>query len=120
MLSMYSRLAVNAMRALALFGILGFSTANAEGDVENGRVLADTCKGCHAVDTYNNVYPTYHVPRIGGQSAAYVEAALKEYRAGNRDHSTMTAQAASYSDRDIADIAAYLASIVPELTAPAG
>lgn len=115
MLSKYSRLATSAAQALAIVVFLGASVAQAEGDIERGRVLADTCKGCHAVDTYNNVYPTYHVPRIGGQSVDYLAAALKEYRAGNRDHSTMTAQAASYSDQDIADIAAYLSSVVPAL-----
>jgi len=117
MLSMYSRFAVKVLRAVAVFGVLSVSVAQAEGDVESGRVLADTCKGCHAVDSYNNVYPTYKVPKIGGQSAAYLEEALKLYRDGNRDHSTMTAQAASYTDQDIADIAAYLASVVPPITA---
>jgi len=117
MLSMHSRLAVSALRALIVFVTLGFSSVQAAGDIEAGAILADTCKGCHAVDSYNNVYPTYHVPRIGGQSAEYLEAALKLYREGNRDHSTMTAQAASYSDQDIADISAYIASIVPELKA---
>ncbi len=108
---------MSAVRAVAVVGFLGMSVANAAGDVERGRVLADTCKGCHAVDSYNNVYPTYHVPRIGGQSQDYLVAALKEYRAGNRDHATMTAQASSYSDQDIADIAAYISSVVPPLTA---
>ncbi len=117
MLSKYSRVAMSAARAFAVLGFLGISAANAAGDIERGRVLADTCKGCHAVDTYNNVYPTYHVPRIGGQSADYLAAALKEYRAGNRDHSTMTAQAAAYSDEEIADLAAFLASVVPPLEA---
>jgi cytochrome c553 len=116
-LSNYSRLVLGAVRAAAVFCALGVaSTAVAEGDVERGKVLADTCKGCHAVDTYNNVYPTYHVPRIGGQSAEYLSSALMLYRDGNREHSTMTAQAASYSDQDIQDIAAFLSSVVPPLT----
>lgn len=87
----------------------------AEGDAERGRILADTCKGCHAVDTYTNVYPTYHVPRIGGQSQEYLVSSLKLYRSGDRKHSTMTAQAASYSDEEIQDIAAWLTSVVPPL-----
>jgi cytochrome c553 len=91
------------------------AAASAEADIDNGRVLADTCKGCHAVDSYNNVYPTYHVPRIGGQSVEYLEAALKLYRSGDRPHPTMQAQAAAYSDAEIRDIAAYLASVVEPL-----
>jgi cytochrome c553 len=35
-------------------------------------------------------------------------AALQEYRSGERPHATMHAQAASLSDEDIEDIAAYL------------
>ena len=71
----------------------------------------------HAVDSYTNVYPTYHVPRIGGQSADYLAAALKLYRAGERPHKSMQAQASSYDDQEIADIAAYLASVVPPIEA---
>ena len=116
MLSMCSRVAVSALRAVLVLCLAGPVLA-LEGDIERGRVLADTCEGCHAVDSYTNVYPTYHVPRIGGQSAEYLVEALTLYRDGDRSHGTMTAQAASYSDQDIQDIAAYLASAVPPLTA---
>lgn len=102
--------------AAATFGLAMLSgVASAEGDIENGRLLADTCKGCHAVDSYTNVYPTYRVPRIGGQSEEYLVSALKMYRSGERKHSTMIAQAASYSDQEIRDIAAWVASVVPPL-----
>ena len=116
-LSSCSRLAVSVLRTVIVLGLGYSASALADGDIERGRVLADTCEGCHAVDTYNNVYPTFKVPKIGGQSQEYLELALKAYRAGERDHGTMTAQAASYSDQDIADIAAYIASVVPEITA---
>jgi len=117
-LSSCSSLAVSVLRVFAVLGFLGYSLgALAEGDIERGRVLTDTCKGCHAIDTYNNVYPTFQVPRIGGQSEEYIAIALKAYRAGERNHKTMTAQASSYSDQDIADIAAYITSVVPEITA---
>lgn len=82
--------------------------AHAEGDFEAGRVKANTCMGCHGIPNYNNVYPTYRVPRVGGQSPQYIAAALKAYRSGERAHATMRAQAANLSDQDIADIAAYL------------
>ena len=57
---------------------------------------------------YTNVYPSYHVPKLGGQHPEYIVAALKAYKSGDRPHSTMHAQAASLSDQDMADIAAYL------------
>ena len=48
-------------------------------------------------------------PRVGGQHADYIVAALQAYRAGLRSHKTMRAQADSLSDQDMADIAAYFA-----------
>lgn len=86
------------------------ATTQAAGDPQAGRDKAATCMGCHGVPSYMNAYPTYHVPRLGGQHAQYIEAALTAYRDGTRKHSTMQAQAASLSDQDIADIAAYFAT----------
>ncbi len=88
--------------------LLAPAAVAADGDAEAGRVKANTCMGCHGIPKYNNVYPTYRVPKVGGQSAAYIEAALKAYKSGERPHPTMHAQAASLSDQDIADIAAFL------------
>ena len=103
-----------SLRTLLLAAAILFSfTGNtlAAGDVEAGKVKSYTCTGCHGIPGYKNVYPTFHVPKIGGQNAAYLESALKAYRAGERDHSTMDLQAESLSDEDIADIAAYFASL---------
>jgi len=49
------------------------------------------------------------VPKIGGQSQQYIEAALKEYRDGSRSHPTMTGIAKGLSDPQIAAVAAYYA-----------
>ena len=93
--------------------LAGIATAEAQtpltlaGDADNGRALAYTCAGCHGVDGAVNVYPTYHVPKLGGQNADYIEIALQAYREGLRAHATMQAQAAQLSDQDIADLAAY-------------
>lgn len=81
------------------------------GDAEKGRMLTYTCQGCHGVEGYKNAYPNYHVPRIGGQSAEYLANALTEYQKGTRKHPTMQAQAQSFSEQDIADIAAFLSSL---------
>lgn len=83
----------------------------ADGDPAAGRLKADTCMGCHGVSGYFNVYPSYRVPKLGGQSAAYIESALKAYRAGARKHDTMHANATGLSDQDMADVAAFIASI---------
>ena len=87
------------------------AVAQVQGDAQNGRQLVYTCQGCHGVTGYKNAYPNYHVPKIGGQSEAYLANALTEYRKGQRKHPTMQAQAESFSDQDVADIAAYLSSL---------
>jgi len=97
--------------AAACCALLG--GAQAAGDPEAGKFKFDTCKGCHAIPGYTNVYPTYHVPRLGGQHAEYIIAALNEYKAGNRTHPTMTANAFDLTDQDMADIAAYVAAVKP-------
>jgi cytochrome c553 len=51
------------------------------------------------------------VPKLGGQHAQYLADALKGYRAGLRSHPTMRAQAATLSDQDIEDIAAYFSAM---------
>lgn len=98
--------------ALAAATLLLTSAAvQAEGDAAAGKVKAYTCTGCHGIPGYNNVYPTYKVPKIGGQNYAYLVSALKAYRAGDREHPTMVLQAGSLSDEDIQDISAYFASL---------
>ena len=81
------------------------------GDPKTGHQLTYTCQGCHGITGYKNAYPSYHVPRIGGQSAEYLAQALTEYKKGNRKHPTMQAQSESFSDQDIADLSAYLSSL---------
>ena len=85
--------------------------APAAGDATRGKGLTYTCRGCHGVEGYKNAYPSYHVPKLGGQSEVYLRNALLEYRGAKRKHPTMQAQAESFSEQDIADIAAYLSSI---------
>ena len=66
------------------------------------------CTGCHGIPGYKTAYPkVYHVPKIGGQSPAYLANALKAYRAGDRWHPSMRGIAASLSDKDIEQLAEY-------------
>jgi cytochrome c553 len=98
---------------LALSGI-----AQAEGDAEAGKYAFTTCSGCHAIPGYTNAYPTYHVPRLGGQRADYIAAALKAYQAEQRSHETMVANAADLSDADRQNIGAFLASFAMDDDTP--
>jgi len=98
------------VKALSVVLLLGAATvASAAGDAERGKRLAYTCLGCHGIENYKNVYPTYSVPRLVGQHPEYLVAALKAYRSKERSHGTMYAQASSLSDQDMEDIAVYLA-----------
>ena len=85
--------------------------AFAQGNVETGKGSAFTCMGCHGQDGIRNAYPGYRVPKLGGQGGEYIAIALKAYRSGERSHPTMRGHAASLSDQDIDDIAAYFANI---------
>jgi cytochrome c553 len=96
------------------------SPAAAQGDAERGAKLAYTCLGCHGIEGYRNAYPSYRVPKLGGQKAAYLLAALQGYRDGTREHATMQAQASSMSDADMQDLAAYFSSIADETVAAGG
>lgn len=68
------------------------------------------CIGCHSIPGYQASFPqVYRVPKIGGQSPQYIEAALKEYRRGDRKHPSMTGIAKGLSDEQISSVAAYYA-----------
>lgn len=98
--------------AAALVLMLASATAvraqDVAGDAERGRELGYTCLGCHGIAGYRNAYPSFRVPKLGGQKAAYLDMALRAYRAGTRPHPTMQAQAASLADEDIADLVAWI------------
>lgn len=86
---------------------IGGANAALAADAERGEYLAETCMGCHAVKGYFNVYPSYRVPKLGGQGAKYIESALKSYKNGERSHGTMNANADNLSSEDMADIGAF-------------
>jgi cytochrome c553 len=50
------------------------------------------------------------VPKISGQSGAYIVSSLKAYKKGERKHPSMRGIAASLSDQDMADLGAFYAS----------
>ncbi len=99
------------MNKLTVALVLSFAPilVSAKGvDIEAGRADFETCRGCHSVPHYSNAYPTYNVPKVGGQVSGYVASALQAYRAGQRPHGTMKANAWNLTDSSIENIAAYL------------
>ena len=86
------------------------STAHAAGDPAAGKQKNFQCQGCHGIPGWKTAFPeVYHVPKLGGQHAAYLVTALKQYKSGERDHTTMRSIAATLSEKDKEDLAAYYA-----------
>ena len=94
---------------LSAVAVVSLSTpALAEGDPQRGYARAQMCAGCHGITDYRTAYPAvYSVPKLGGQQAAYLAKSLNDYKTGARKHPTMRGIAATLSDEDIADLAAY-------------
>jgi cytochrome c553 len=93
--------------SLALAAAFGGVAAQAQ-DVKAGEKKISNCIGCHGIVGYQASFPEIHkVPMIAGQNAKYIVSALQAYAKGDRKHPTMHGQAASLTDQDMADIAAY-------------
>ena len=99
------------MRAFTIAGLSSSCRSAAplpEGDAAARKNRTAMCAGCHGIAGFRTAYPeTYHVPKLGGQNAGYIVNALKAYKAGDRQHPTMKAIAASLTEQDMADLAAY-------------
>ena len=91
-----------------------------KGDAGAGAKKVAMCIGCHGLPGYQSSFPqVYKVPKIAGQNAKYIVAALSGYRSGDRKYPTMRAIASSLSDQDIADVAAFYEGLGKEAGAPA-
>jgi cytochrome c553 len=93
-------------------------------DAKAGEKKAAMCMGCHSIPGYQASFPEVHkVPMISGQGEKYLVAALAAYKKGERKHPTMKSIAASLSDQDMADLAAFYAqqggAAAPETAAAA-
>lgn len=96
--------------ALSFTALSSFQVPVQAADAEAGKNAFETCRGCHTSPGASNVYPTYYVPKVGGQVAAYTVAALTAYKTSNRPHRTMMANTYDFSAQTIENIAAYLAT----------
>ncbi|MCV2886217.1 cytochrome c [Aestuariibacter sp. AA17] len=93
---------------LALSSLVCF-TAQA-GDVEKGKAKSATCAACHGANGISMI-PDY--PNLAGQKEKYLISQLKAFRSGDRKNPVMAPMAAGLSDEDIANLAAYYASLNP-------
>lgn len=101
------------MKRIATALLIAFAAAlpaQANGDAARGESKAAMCIGCHGIKGYQASFPEVHrVPMISGQNSGYIVAALQAYAKGERKHPTMKGIAASLTEQDMADLAAYYA-----------
>jgi len=103
-----------------LLALTAFISAAHAQDAKRGSTKVQMCIGCHGIVGYQADFPqVYKVPKIAGQDAKYIAAALTAYRSGDRKFPTMRSVAASLSDQDIADLAAFYSTEAPSEPAPA-
>ncbi len=84
---------------------------------EKGQALVEkaNCASCHGVGLNAPILPAY--PKLAGQYSDYLYYALKAYKVGDgnaqygRNNAVMGSQVQSFSDADMQDIAAYIASL---------
>ena len=87
--------------------------ALAAGDIEAGDRKAERCASCHGSD---GIGIAGAFPNLAGQKTVYLVKQMKDFRTGKRKDPIMELEAKKLSDEDIADIAAWYASLSGEVT----
>lgn len=102
-------------RILAVLGLItcsGLALAEVEGDAERGAAAVGVCTACHQADgSGKNVAGGESWPRLAGLSAAYIARQLHDYQSGKRSNASMMPFANMLDEQQIADVAAYYASL---------
>ncbi len=107
-------------QTLVAASVLAMSgTVMAAGDVDAGKAKAAVCGACHGVTGQGNpAFPdpmnpgkTKAVPALAGQNGGYLTKQMQDFKSGARKDILMTGQALGLSDVDIANLAAYYATV---------
>jgi cytochrome c553 len=109
-----TRILLGAGALLALATAMTPATAQS-GDAANGRTLTWQCEGCHGP---LGVSADAKAPHLAGMPAKYAEAQLRAFRDGSRKSEEMLKVVRALSDEDMADLAAFYASIKLEARLP--
>ena len=94
--------------ALIAASALAVSANAVAGDAAAGKAKAATCAACHGMDGMSKM-PIY--PNLKGQKEAYLVKQMKAFKDGTRKDPTMNAMAKPLSDADMANLAAFYASL---------
>lgn len=92
-----------------LLTALSSHAALAQGSAQAGKDKVAACAACHGPSGNDSLLP--NVPKLGGQGERYLLKQLKEIKADVRKVPLMTGILAPMTDQDMADVAAYLASL---------
>jgi len=96
-------------KALVLFFVISIAPIAQAADVEAGKAkVATVCAACHGAA---GVSVSDAIPNLAAQRAGYIEAQLKALKDGTRKNPIMNAIAAQLSAEDVANVAAYFASL---------
>jgi cytochrome c553 len=96
-------------KLLLVPAVLAFCVPALAADIEAGRAkVAQVCAACHGA---NGVSVSEAIPNLAAQRAGYIEAQLKALKSGTRKNGIMNAMAAQLSADEIANVAAYFASL---------
>ncbi len=90
-----------------LVGSLMLAALGHADQITRGEMLSVSCAGCHGPDGKS----PGSIPSIAGKSADTIEAALKEFRSGQRESTVMGRHAKGYTDEEIKLIAVYFGSV---------
>ena len=112
---MRNRLLVGIVVAATVVSI-GASWA-ASPDRKAGQHLAANCAACHGSD---GMSVDTSIPNLAGQHYVYLVQQLGAFKSGARVSPLMTELARPLSDQQIADLAAYFASVPIEVGKPSG
>jgi cytochrome c553 len=85
--------------------------------IDKGRAIVEkaNCASCHGAGLNAPILPAY--PKLAGQYPDYLYYSLKAYKVGNsnaqygRNNAVMGSQVQAYTDADLQDISAYIASL---------
>lgn len=104
---------VKTLAALTAAMVLAAVSAQAAepvtGDPEAGKALAVTCGACHGQDGATPIDPSY--PVLAGQNERYLRRQLEAIQSNSRSAPLMAGQLTGKSAQDLADLAAYYASL---------
>lgn len=112
-LKLFIKLTILSILSVATVGV-----AYASGDAAQGEAQSAACGACHGQDGATGLDPTY--PNLAGQNEKYLFSQLKLIQSEQRSIPLMAGQLAGKSEQDLANIAAYYASLPGKVSQASG